>query len=215
MSKAPSFETTRGQKALSCFAVAVVVTLCALTGCGPRNFINENDKLRAENLELKSSIEELESQLKNREGELDAARQQLAGPESKIEGAELPVFSSLWFDRFTGFTDTDRDGEHDTLRVFLRPFDQDGRFLPMAGKATVSLVRINPDSDPQIVARQSFDAKTFKASYRESFMSSHFTLELPVDSGKLQSKETLIIQVVATEATTGIQHRYERPIEVN
>ena len=84
-------------------------------GCsaGPRNYLNDNDTLRAENLKLQQNVEELEGRLADRIGEIEALRSKYEREGVPIPGAEPPVLSSIKYDRYTSPVDTNNDGVDD------------------------------------------------------------------------------------------------------
>jgi hypothetical protein len=80
-----------------------------LSGCGPKNFINENDKLREQNLKLTQQVDELNKQMELRLGEIETLRAQSAG-ERAIKEADPPVLAKIEFARYSSAVDTNADG---------------------------------------------------------------------------------------------------------
>lgn len=193
--------------------------LCAgvLAGCqiGPRNFLNENDRLREENLKLSREVEKLQAQLELRVGEIATLRQQsqAATTQPALEGAQPPVLAKLVIGRLSGPVDTDGDGRNDLIRVYLSPLDQQGRLLPTAGAAQLQAVAIPAEGEPFVVADRQYDAKAFDAAWRSNFTGSHYTLELPLPSQPPQGVSELTVKVTLTEATTGATLSVQRVFE--
>ena len=92
--------TFRIRKAVRCPARPVILSmlvLLGLTGCGKKNFLNENDKLREQNLKLTQQVEELNKQMELRLGEIETLRAQSAGERAIKEAA--PRGSEIGADR--------------------------------------------------------------------------------------------------------------------
>lgn len=182
------------------------VLLCAgvLAGCqiGPRNFLNENDRLREENLKLSREVEELQAQLDLRLGEIATLRQQsqVAATQPALQGAQPPVLAKLALDRLSGPVDTDGDGQNDLIRIYLTPLDQQGRLLPVAGAAHLQAVAIPAEGEPFVVADRQYDAKAFDDAWRSNFTGSHYTLELSLPNPLPQEVGELTVKITLTEA---------------
>jgi hypothetical protein len=178
----------------------------SLPGCGnQRSFANENDKLRAERLELKEAIEQLQEQLALREGELRAVREQMDEGAGPVDGAQPPRLAGLVLGNYSGPIDTDGDKRYDQLRAYVRPVDQHGRQITAQGEARLRLLVVpaGDDAEPRAVLDQSFDAERFHAAYRDGITGTHYTLsaELPADP-----PTTAIMRIDFTDAATGLRY---------
>jgi len=190
-------------------AVALfLAAACLLPACsrGPRNFTNENDRLRAQNLELERSVAQLEDALARREGELDALRQQQEDARP-LPGVTPPTLAQLKLDRYSGPVDTDEDGVDDLVRVYVKPLDQDGRVIPVVGVATLTLVAITDDAEPVQLAQQRFDADAVRGAYRSGLAGTHYTLELALPADASAGPSTLAVRLTFIDAATGAEHR--------
>ncbi|MDX1682968.1 MAG: hypothetical protein R3336_07610, partial [Phycisphaeraceae bacterium] len=124
--------------------LALITVLVAGCSAGPRDFRNTNDRLRRENLELNDRIERLETDLEASQHHVATLQAQLETPVPAVEGVErsdLPRMVDIRLGRYSGLVT--RDQQH-TLRLYVQPVDQAGRMLPVAGRATVTLVAISP-----------------------------------------------------------------------
>ena len=194
-----------------------------LGGCriGPRDFRNENDRLRRQNLELRREVEQLSERLALRIGELEALRQQLERAEADpMPEAERPVLSRLSMGRYSGGVDTTDDGFDNLIRVYLRPQDQQGRVMPVAGRAIIQAVAVPREDEPTILARRVYEPGEFDRAWRSGFMGSHFTLELELDPEQVpEDVSEAIVRVTFTQAGTGVElqtqeaFRIRRPME--
>lgn len=206
-----------GMSSIIMMVMAMIVAGC-LAGCrvGPRDFYNENDRLREENLKLQREVDTLNEQLNLRLGELSSLRQQVDRAGEPIPGAQRPVLSLLRFDRYSGPLDDSGDGCDDRIRIYLRTLDQRGRFMPVAGRAHVQAVILRENQPPVQLAEQTFDPKQFDAAYRTGLMGTHYTLELPVPEDHPAFHDESLVQVTVkvtfTEADTGVRQEAQLPI---
>ena len=181
----------------------LLVMMAVLVGCGSqRSFSHENDKLRAERLELNQAIDTLQEQLALREGELRAMREQLEAGGEPVDGVEPPRLAGIVLGAYSGPIDLDGDQKFDALRVYVRPVDQHGRQITAEGSAQVRLIVVPATGQPQTVLDQAYDTEAFHDAYRDGVTGTHYTLaaELPAD---LPAEATL--HVTLTDAVTGLR----------
>jgi len=201
----------------SLFALLLVAAF-ATVGCqrGPRNFENENDRLRAEVMKLQRQRDELQSTLDRRLGELQSLRQQLdrTAATQPMPGAEPPTLVSLQMGQYSGGVDTDDDGVDDLIRIYLRPLDQKGRLLPVAGRAHVKVVAIPDTGDPRLLAEQNYDPQSFENAWRSGFTGEHYTLQLPLPADLPADIQQVTVRVTFTQARTGIELDTQQPFRV-
>ena len=185
-----------------------------LTGCGPKNFVNENDKLREENLKLIDQVDELNEQLELRLGEIETLQAQSAG-ERAIKDADPPVLAKLDFARYTGAVDTDDDGRDNLIRVYLTPLDHQGRMLPVAGLVKMQAAALLEDAPPALLASRTYTPAEFDAAYRTSFIGTHYTLELNLPESLDPAITSATVKVTLTEAVTGRELSHEQIVEID
>lgn len=191
-----------------CPLSSAMILCLLLTGCGPRNFKNDNDQLRAERLELQRRVADLEQQLQQRSGELEAVRAAQANGVALPAGT--PVFSTIKLDRYTGPIDKDGDGRDDLLRLYIRTLDQRGRMMPVTARADVQMVQLIEGQPPKLYRETTFEPDDFDAAYRTSFTGTHYTLELPLDD---EAPADLTVRVTITDIT-GISHSAQQAFNV-
>ncbi|GAB4194228.1 MAG: hypothetical protein Kow00105_08410 [Phycisphaeraceae bacterium] len=185
-----------------------------MTGCGPKNFVNENDRLREENLKLARQVEELNKQLELRLGEIESLRAE-AARERAIKEADPPILSGLEFSRYTAALDTDGDGRDDLVRIYLTPLDQKGRLLPVAGRLKLQAVAIPDDAPPALLASRTYEPDEFDAAYRANFTGYHYTVELPLPESMDPTLTSITVKASFTEALTGAVHVKEEVVAVD
>jgi hypothetical protein len=189
----------------------------ALGGCqGPRNYTNENDKLRRENLHLSTKVKELKSAAQRSESQTRVleARMDRGAALPGVTLSDIPRVMAIEFSRFSGAVDTDGDGRDDVIRVYVRPVDHLGRFLPAIGPAAIQAVAILPDRQPEVLAQRKLSPKQFEASYRAGLTGSHFTLELPLPASWPGEVEQVTVKLTFTDAATGARHSHEQPMAI-
>ena len=164
--------------------VMVLSLVLTLTACssGPKNFLNDNDKLRRENLDLKRQVDDLNAALQRRVDEVATLEQQLA--DNGDTNARAPRLTTVKLGRYSGVVDTDGYGAPDLFRLFVVTLDQDGRFLPIRAEAVVRVVELPVEGEPRLIVRQEFSPVQVKDNYRSGFTGTHYRLEvaLPADT---------------------------------
>lgn len=208
--------TTRFIKPLAVL-LATTVVASVVVGCsaGPRNFENENDRLRKENLELEEAVTKLQSSLDARLGEVEALRAKYEMQSIRVPGAEPPVLSKIAFDRYTAAVDTNNDGRDDTLRVYLDTFDQNDRFLPISGQAALQVAVIQQGQEPYLVLDETYDAKAVENAYRSSMLGTHYSFEQPLPSDLDASVEEVTVKMTVTDGATGATFTTQKPLRLD
>ena len=196
--------------------LAAVMVLAVGCQRGPRNFENENDRLRAEVMKLQQQRDELQATLDRRLGELESLRQELdtGAATQPMRGAEPPTLSALKMGRYSGGVDTDDDGIDEIIRVYLRPIDQKGRLLPVAGRANVKAVAIPETGDPRLLAERKYDPEAFENAWRSGFTGEHYTLQLQLPDDLPAELEQVTVRVTFTQARTGVELSTQQPFRV-
>lgn len=204
----------RGWMSNPAYPVILSALVCLiLAGCGPKNFVNENDKLREENLRLRQEVDQLNGQMELRLGEIETLRAQAQG-ERAIKDADPPVLAKIEFAKFTGAVDTDDDGRDDLVRVYLTPLDQHGRMLPVAGRLKIQAVAILDDAPPTLLASRTYEPDEFDAAYRANFTGYHYTIKLPLPDSLDPKVTSTTVKVSFTEALTGAELTHEQIVKV-
>jgi len=174
-----------------------------LSGCNSAAISDENTRLRREHFELTNQVAALKADSQRRETQINALSTQASLPKPAVDGvklADLPVVTKLEFGTYSGGFDSDGDGIDDTVRVYLQPLDQRGRFYPAVGKAVLQVVAIEADKPPVEVGRRDYDPKAFDNAYVAGFTGTHFTLETKLKS--VPAGE-VTIKVTFTDGETG------------
>jgi len=191
-------------------AVAVILLCAVASGCffGPRNFENENDRLRKENLELRERVAELEAQLLAARDRIDNLERRISGGVTPnvpgVAPSDVPQASELSFGRFLGLVDDDEDGVADVARVYLIVRDQFGRVMPVAGSVRVRVVVIPSQGEPRTLGMLELVGEAFAETYRQGLTGAHYTLRVPIAApGELGPNDELVVRALVTDAATG------------
>ena len=157
-----------------------------LASCGTKNFTNDNDRLRRENLELTRQVQALEQQLNNRLGQIETLRGQLNAADTPA-GVDRPTASGLTIDNYSGPIDVDRDGDDDVIRLYLIPTDQHGRMIPVAGTLTASLLHLPDSGEPSVLHTQTLGPAELDDAYRDGFTGPYYRAEFDLTGLTLPS----------------------------
>ncbi len=205
---------TSRSKVVACLAVVGMAVGCQ---SGPRNFENENDRLRSENLQLQRRVADLQAQAQQKAALVHTLEQRIDA-KPRVEGVAagaLPQVVAVKFSRFSGAVDTNGDGVDDVIRLYTQTLDQRGRFLPAVGPAVAQVVAINADAPPRPVATRRFTPDEFEQAYRTGITGTHYTLEVPLDAQATQSLEQVTVKLIFTDAATGAEHTREQAIAIS
>jgi hypothetical protein len=178
-------------------------TLLLIAGCGPKNFENENDKLRRANMELKREIEQMRDKLDRQSGRIQTLQSRLAGPSQTQPLRDAPTLSQIKLGRYSGSIDNDGDGTDDTVRLYVRTLDQRGRMLPVAAKAKIQVVHIPEEGEPRRLASKNYNGKAFDEAYRSSFTGEHYTLEVKLPDSVPETVDEVTVKVTLEHLSSG------------
>lgn len=186
----------------------LIFTALASPACN-RNYLNENDKLRAEVMELQTQAAQLKERAEAAEKRLEIAERDQPGGAALPEGVHAPATSRIAIVKPSRGCDTDNDGADDAVRVYLATYDQRGRFLPTIAAAQVTVAAVPAGRDAVTVATKEFDAKSFDDSYRAG-MGQHYTLVIPLTNPVPPRIDKLTVTVELTDLLTGATHEAQK-----
>ncbi len=180
------------------------------------NFINDDDRLRQENLALHEKIDELHKTLATERSRVDALEQRLDDRASRpdVPASVLLRLSSVEFDRYTGAIDQDGDGHDDALRLYIHTLDQHGRFMLCVGQAVVQAVTIEPGHPAQVVAEETFDPQAFDGCFRSGLTGTHYSLEVPLPQPLPEALNEVTVKITLTDAATGVVLTHAQPMKI-
>lgn len=193
----------------SSFVLAAVLVLsAALSAChvGPRNYENENDRLRAEVLDLTTQIRDLRAQVEALDNALTAAEQRR--DPTLPAGVHRPQLAALVVARASCII---LEQNQPTARLYLRTLDARQRFTQTLAEAQLTITATRPGAQAVTLATHTFDATQFDAAYRSSVAGTHYTLlcglkRLP------ESVETVTASLAVRDLETGLTLHTQTPL---
>ena len=193
----------RGSRLAALLALTVLGTAgCRLGGSG-KSFVNENDTLRAENLELSRAIDAFQDRMQLLDAELSELRRDRQG-DAPLPGAIPPVLAALKFARYTGPIDTNGDGADDRVMLYIQPVDQLGRTRIVAARLNVQAVSLRADMPPQVLADRTYEPPEFDERWRTGLTGDHYSVEVDLPADLAGDVKSLTVQLTLTEAGTGV-----------
>jgi len=183
----------------------VVVFIVALGGCNAGRVSQENSRLRRENLELTETVDARNKQISRLQGQVEAMTAKVNAPRpalANVKPSDLPVATRITFGRYSGAYDEDGDRKDDTVRIYVVTEDQKGRFIPVAGKAVLQVVSIEPDAGASELVKKVYDPKALDEAYTTGLTGTHYTLEAKLPDS-LPPSGQVTVKVSLTDAATG------------
>ena len=193
-------------------AVGLLAFSFLLTGC-TSSFLNHDDEIRRENLELKDKIAELQHSIDLRVAQIDSMHSATTRP-TKIEGSEILRAVKVEFGSYSGPRDSKHDGMQDQLVLYVETLDQRGRFIPVSGQATVQIVDIHPGVPPKVIVERTVGAKEWDLDYRVNFTGTHYLLEIPLPPNLPADLKEVTAKIAILDAGTGATLTTEQSFEL-
>ncbi len=203
----------RGQvvRILSLGSLMLLPACTVSVGGDGRSVAEHNDDLRRSNQELRAQVEDTQAQIIRLQQELKSHRLDAQRGEDGVTppmpDAVVPVLVGLEFARYSGPVDTDRDGIDDTLRLYLRPFDQKNRFRVVAGRVNAQLLSLIPDQPPRVLLDRTITPPQLDDAYRTGFTGDYYHVDVPLDDALfdiLGDADRLTALVTLTPAGAGL-----------
>lgn len=191
-------------------SVPVVTALAALAlgACaGPRNFENENDRLRRELLEARAEIDRLQEAEARLAAALEAERTaQARRAPSEQALALMPRAERLTIGRLSGPVPS-----RDAVDLYITPLDDRARFVQVAGTLTVRIDLVPPASsaapaEPRLLASRTLTPAELREAYRSGLTGTHYTVSVPLDRALASAEGTLSASVRLDDLVTGERH---------
>lgn len=192
----------------------LLVALAAMpAGCAGGRVAKENDRLRAQAVELKKQLDELS--LRNAELRAELWRVSAAADSLPQEiRANTPHVAQITIGRYSHACDEDGDGRADTLVLYLKPVDGLGRPLQMVGHLSVHAATLPPEADAVTVGRVALSPGEVRDAYRSSFAGAHYTVTVPISLPAQTEEGACIVSVEYLDGLTGQRYISERAMEL-
>jgi hypothetical protein len=178
-------------------------------GCAPQRIGGSTpvdqviDTLRQDNQRLTQQAADQDHKLDLQRRQIDALQQQLVTTRPALAGinpADLPHLVGVKFDDMTGAV---AEPSGLVLRLYVQPFDQQGRFIVVLAEAKAQAVWLQPGAAPVVLGEAVFHALEFDKAYRDLFTGTHYTLDLPLQSVPAGATEATL-KLALTDAATGV-----------
>jgi hypothetical protein len=159
--------------------ITAAMTLAIAAGCGSAKRVSsENDRLRAQVLDLQDENRSLASQVEELQGQFDRATGESSVPRAVL--AATPHVASLSIDSLSHTVDTDDDGYADTLTVYVSPSDGLGRLVQLVGDLSIHVALLPPDGDAVTMGRVSLGPQELRDAYHSTWLGTHYTVAVPI-----------------------------------
>lgn len=182
----------------------VVVGAVMVAGCvaGQGDRVLE---LRAQNDQLTQQLDEAGHRLVEQQAALDSHAQQIetlqALGSARLEKLVYPT--RLVIDRMSGGYDDDGLPGDDGVRVYLKPVDEAGDTLKLAGGITVELFDLgNPDGEHR-VGRVELDVDQVRGAWYGKLWTVHYTVQCPWSGPSAPGHREITVRATFTDYLTG------------
>lgn len=197
--------------------VARVVVVLALSmliagGCAKKNYLNENDALRARVLDLQNQIADLErrsAELEVQVRQATAATTSATGEVSEEVRLAMPHPVALNIDRLSHVRAAKDQGKPDQLLVYLDAVDGRGRFVQLTGTVQITAFRLPMESEPTAIGHLTATPLQVRDAYRSTLVGTHYTfevpltVELPPSTNGSAPGDTVFVKAQFTDGVTG------------
>ena len=182
-------------------------------GCGPRDFYNENDRLREQVATMQAEHRDLQRRLAELQAELAQAA---AAPGSVSEEvrANTPHVAAIEITRLSHARDTDADGRADELLLYVVPRDGLSRFVQAVGELSVHAAVLPAGSPAQTIGQIAIGSTELRGLYRYSFAGLHYALTVPIELAVDEKIEATAVAVEFEDGLSGRTFRAERSIDL-
>lgn len=190
---------------------AIGLGALALAGCGPRNYVNENDALRRQVLDLQRQVQAEKaaaSEALAKLSEAERVREQSL-PKDVLEA--IPRCAEITIENNTGLVRSTPDAPApDAIDVYIRPLDGRRRFVQIVGRLAIEVTLLptpGPDAPPpRRLAYTELTPTEVREAYRVGLFAAHYTVRLPLPGLPSPIDGELVVRVQFFDALTGVVH---------
>ena len=181
----------------------VLLSVLPLLGCGsPPSGDGSSERiarLQKERLELQGQIARLEQLTERLQGQVDT----LAGLPEAVEKNYLYHLKQVKLSKYTGLYDQSGDKVADTLRVYLKPIDQDGDIVKAAGLVDVQLWNLEGSAQGAMIGEWRVEPPALRALWYASLLTINYRLEFELPSAAVAVASPLTVKMQFTDMLTG------------
>lgn len=181
---------------------------------------SENDRLRAENLDLRNQVDALSAQQRELAAKLSEANQaRQAALDPQVLDA-LPRVASIEIDSLSGFLPGDVAKPAKSVGIYLVPRDGRRRFVPAVGTLTVEVRHMPALSagesgrpEQEFTLHADLTPTQLRDAYRSGITGTHYAVELPLPQALPARDATLLLRATFADAITGQTYTCERIVK--
>ncbi len=197
-------------------AILVLLGAALLPGCSadPAKLAAENDRLRAELLDLRKQVDGLRRRSNELRADLGrfSADPEALPPEIR---ANTPHVAEITIGRLSHVRDEDNDGRPDTLVVYVKPVDGLGRAVQLVGHLSVNAALLPGDADAITIGRVQLDPAELRMAYRSAIMgAAHYTVTVPIELPADAREDKCLVRVSYDDGRTRLRHTDEKGISL-
>jgi len=192
----------------------MLLTVAALmAGCGSfKKVSQENDRLRAQVIELEVENRQLAGRAAELDGQLQRITNDLPIPPEVRDAT--PHVAEIVIASVSHAADVDGDGHPDTLIVYVEPTDGLGRFVQMVGKLSAHAATLPVDSDAITLGRVTLGPLQLRDAYRSTFLGTHYTVEVPITITLPAAQTHCIVKVEFIDGHSGRTVTGQLPVDI-
>ncbi len=154
------------------------LAVSAITGCAGSN---NNANLRIENNRLRDELRTKDAKLVAKQTELDATHRQLDVARAISENDLKKLFypEQVVIDRLTGGANYDDQPGDDGVTVYLRPIDQHGDAIKIAGDVTIQLYDLAEPHDRCLIGEYTIPVDQIGKLWHGKLLTGHYSIKCP------------------------------------
>ena len=190
--------------------LAVFVIGCEIPDSPKKTLSEQIEELRDDKSRLTRQIEQSKSKNKDLQKQINTLHD-LTG---EIELEELYNVQRIKITKHSNFhdKDKDKDGNKETLIIYIQPIDQDGDIVKAAGSVDVQLLELN-EEQPQLLGQWHVGPVELRKLWFNALMMTNYRLTFDV-SDKVQTfEEPLTVNVTFTDYLTGKVFKEQKVIK--
>lgn len=200
--RSAAFAPSRRRARLSSLTLPFLLLICLLPGCNG-SFLNENDTLRAANMDLEEKLRIQTHRAAGLEAALEAEKvRNQAGRPALPLGLSAPVISRLEIDSYSGRIEQ-TDAKPGSVRIYVATLDQYDRFSQAFGEMSVSVVATPAGGQAITLAAAAIAPRALHETYRAGLTGTHYTLVIPLDKAPPIGIEELTVQLTFHDYLSG------------
>lgn len=186
------------RKSILLTVLPLIFTGCDNSTYGP-DLYEQNKQLKQENMDLAAEIEKLEQQKQALQNQLITT----TGLPEDVRLENITTADKIKIAKRTGFYDKDKDGQKETLIVYLQTIDAAGDAIKSPGIVTVELWNLDaPQQKAKILSRQ-VTAEELKNLWVGTLMTSYYRLTFDAPKNIEPTPQELTLKVNFIDYITG------------